>query len=103
MSERRLMVVDDERDFAEFVSKAAIDLGYETRICTQQGDFQRIYAELSPTHIVLDVVMPAIDGIEIMHWLAQLRSTAEIIVITGYIPDYAKLAGLERAVRALQA
>ncbi len=103
MSERRLLVVDDERDFAEFVSKAAIDLGYETRVCTQSGEFQRIYTELIPTHIVLDVVMPEIDGIEIMQWLAKLRSTAEVIVITGYNPDYAKMAGLVGAVRGLQA
>ena len=102
MSERRLLVVDDEREFAEFVSKAAIELGYETRICTQPAEFQRIYAELIPTHILLDVVMPEIDGIEIMHWLAKLRSTAEIIVVTGYNPDYAKMAGLVGAVRGLQ-
>jgi CheY-like chemotaxis protein len=103
MTERRLLVVDDEPDFAEFVSDAAGELGYETRICIQPLDFRRIYAEFSPTHIVLDVVMPELDGIEIMQWLAAQGSTAKVVVTTGYNPQYAKMAGLVGADRGLQA
>jgi CheY-like chemotaxis protein len=103
MSERRLLVVDDEPDFAEFVSNAAGELGYETRVCTQPKEFRRIYAEFAPTHIVLDVMMPDIDGIEIMQWLADQGSTARVVVTTGYNPQYAKMAGLVGAGRGLQA
>ena len=103
MSERRLLVVDDEPDFAQFVSNAADDLGYETRICTRSKEFRRIYAEFAPTHIVLDVVMPEIDGIEIMQWLATEGSTARVVITTGYNPQYAKMAGLVGADRGLQA
>jgi CheY-like chemotaxis protein len=103
MSERRLLVVDDEPDFAEFVSNAAGELGYETRVCTQPKEFRSIYAEFAPTHIVLDVVMPEIDGIEIMQWLADQRSTARVVITTGYNPQYAKMAGLVGADRGLQA
>jgi CheY-like chemotaxis protein len=52
MSERRLLVVDDEPDFAQFVSNAAGELGYETRICTVSKEFRGVYAEFAPTHIV---------------------------------------------------
>jgi CheY-like chemotaxis protein len=103
MSERRLLVVDDEPDFAEFVSNAAGELGYKTQVCTQPKEFRRIYTEFMPTHIVLDVVMPEIDGIEIMQWLADQRSTAKVVVTTGYNPQYAKMAGLVGADRGLQA
>ena len=102
MSERRLLVVDDEPDFAEFVSNAAGELGYETRVCTQSKEFRRDYADFAPTHIVLDVVMPEIDGIEIMQWLADQGSTARVVVTTGYNPQYAKMAGLVGADRGLQ-
>jgi DNA-binding response OmpR family regulator len=94
MSERRLLVVDDEPDFAEFVSQIAIDLGYKAQTCTRSSDFRRAYAEFAPTHIVLDVVMPEVDGIEIMRWLAAQGATAKVIVTTGYNPQYAKMAGL---------
>jgi CheY-like chemotaxis protein len=102
MSERRLLVVDDEPDFAQFVSNAAGELGYKTRICTQSKEFRRVYAEFAPTHIVLDVVMPEIDGIEIMQWLATEGSTATVVVTTGYNPQYAKMAGLVGTDRGLQ-
>jgi CheY-like chemotaxis protein len=103
MNERRLLVVDDEPDFAQFVSSAARELGYVTHICTQSKEFRRIYAEFAPTHIVLDVVMPDIDGIEIMQWLATQGSTARVVITTGYNPQYAKMAGLVGADRGLQA
>jgi CheY-like chemotaxis protein len=102
MSQRRLLVVDDEPDFAQFVSNAAGELGYETRICTHPKEFRRIYADFAPTHIVLDVVMPEIDGIEIMQWLAGQGSTAKVVVTTGYNPQYAKMAGLVGTDRGLE-
>lgn len=102
MSERRLLVVDDEPDFAEYVRKAATDLGYEARVCTRSVDFRRVYAEFAPTHVVLDVVMPEVDGIEIMQWLAAQGATARVIVTTGYNPQYAKMTGLVGADRGVQ-
>jgi DNA-binding response OmpR family regulator len=102
MSDRRLLVVDDEPDFAEFVSSAATDLGYQAKACTRSADFRRLYAEFAPTHIVLDVVMPDVDGIEIMQWLADQGATAKVIVTTGYNPQYAKMAGLVGADRGLE-
>src|ERR1700741_4435634 len=102
MSGRRLLVVDDEPDFAEFVDKAARDLGYTTQVCTRSTEFRKVYAEFAPTHIVLDVVMPEIDGIEIMQWLATQGSTAKVVVTTGYNPQYAKMAGLVGTARGLQ-
>jgi DNA-binding response OmpR family regulator len=94
MGERRLLVVDDEPDFAEFVGKAATDLGFLARVCTRSVDFRRVYAEFGPTHIVLDVVMPDVDGIEIMQWLAAQGATAKVILTTGYNPKYARMAGM---------
>lgn len=103
MTERRLLVVDDEPDFAEFVRQAAADLGFQTRVCTQSTDFRRVYSEFDPTHIVLDVVMPEIDGVEIMQWLGTKGSVARVIVTTGFNPQYAKMAGVVGAERGLRA
>lgn len=94
MTSRRLLVVDDEPDFAEFVSNAATSLGYDVRVCTRSTEFKATYAEFKPTHIVLDVVMPDIDGIEIVQWLVSEKSSARVVVTTGYNPQYAKMASL---------
>lgn len=94
MTLRRLLVVDDEADFADFVSNAASGLGFEVRVCTRSTEFRTTYADFKPSHIVLDVVMPEIDGIEIVQWLVAEGSTAKVIVTTGYNPQYAKMASL---------
>ena len=44
--------------------------------------------------IVMDMVMPEMDGNELVLWLVEQRYAANLIIITGYNPDYAKDARL---------
>jgi len=37
-------------------------------------------------------VMPEVDGIEFMRWLAQQRTRARVILVTGYNPHYGESA-----------
>ncbi len=89
MTDNRLLVVDDEPEFGEFVRKVATDLGYEVRVTTNGKAFQAAYHELQPTTVVLDMVMPGMDGNEVVLWLMQQHYAANLIIITGYSPDYA--------------
>ena len=90
MSEKRLLVVDDEPEFCELVRKVAADLGYEVLVATNGRTFQEAYLTLQPTMIVMDMVMPEMDGNELVLWLMEQRYDAHLIIITGYSPDYAK-------------
>jgi DNA-binding response OmpR family regulator len=90
MTEKRLLVVDDEPEFGEFVRKVAVDLGYEVQVTTSGRAFQRAYDVFKPTTIVLDMVMPELDGNELVLWLMQQQYSSDLIIITGYSPDYAK-------------
>ena len=94
MSEKRLLVVDDEPEFGELVARVATGLGYETRVTTNGRDFQSVFHELQPTLVVLDMVMPEMDGNELVLWLMEQRYAAGLIIITGYSPEYAKDAQL---------
>ena len=51
--------------------------------------FIEAYDSFEPTTIVLDMIMPGMDGNELVLWLAKERCTARVIIITGYTPDYA--------------
>ena len=42
--------------------------------------------------IVLDVVMPVMDGVEFMQWLGEEGCRARLVVVTGYNPHYGRLA-----------
>ncbi len=65
MGDRRLVVVDDEPEFAEYVRKVAAGLGFEVQVTTGAAAFKKAYDAFDPGVIVLDVVMPETDGIEV--------------------------------------
>ncbi len=90
MSEKRLLVIDDEPELGELVRKVAVGLGYEVRVTTQGRAFQEAYHALRPTTIVMDMVMPEMDGNELVLWLMEQQYDAHLIIITGYSPDYAR-------------
>jgi YesN/AraC family two-component response regulator len=46
---------------------------------------------LPPDIIVLDIVMPKMDGFELVQWSAAQQSVARIIIVTGCNPHYAKM------------
>jgi CheY-like chemotaxis protein len=86
---KRLLIVDDEPRFASFVGKVAAPLGYDVEITTNGRDFQKAYQKNKPDTIVIDMVMPEIDGNELILWLVKQECNASIIIITGFSPDYA--------------
>ena len=94
MNEQRLLIVDDEADFAQMVARVATDLGYTAKVTTNGYDFQAAYQELAPNLIVLDMVMPEMDGNELVVWLMEQGYAARLIIITGYSPEYAQDAQL---------
>jgi CheY-like chemotaxis protein len=94
MRRKRLLIVDDEPRFATFVERVAEPLGYEVEVTHHGRDFQAAYLRECPDIVVIDMVMPDIDGNELILWLVEQRSAADIVIITGYHPDYAVNARL---------
>jgi CheY-like chemotaxis protein len=92
MPEKRLLVCDDEIAVVRFVQNVAEPLGYDVRIATSGAELMRIYDTFRPTIILLDMIMPGIDGNEVIMWLADRGCTARLIIMTGYHPDYASHA-----------
>ena len=92
MSTKRLLIVDDEPDFGEFVRQVAQLLDYEVKVAINSRSFQQTYVDFQPTLIILDMVMPDMDGNEVLLWLLQQGYSAGLIITTGYSPDYAQEA-----------
>ena len=89
---KRLLVIDDEPGFCNFVREVAEEAGYDVIVAADAEGFRNAYGEKSPDAVVVDVVMPDVDGIELVKWLGQQGSTARILVMTGYNPQYADAA-----------
>lgn len=89
MPNKRLLICDDEAAFGRLVQHVAEDLGYEVRATTEGRAFMEAYSAFAPTTIIIDMIMPGMDGNELVLWLAKQKSTARLIIITGFTPDYA--------------
>ncbi len=90
MTPKRLLIVDDEPDFGEFVREVADELGYEVVVTTSSQVFQERYHDFQPTLIILDMIMPDLDGNELLLWLSQQGYESDLIITTGFSPDYAQ-------------
>lgn len=89
---KRMLIVDDEPAFLIVIRPLAEKLGYEVETMTDARNFKEAYARFDPAVVLLDMIMPEVDGIEVIDWLASVKSLAQIIIISGLSPIYAKAA-----------
>ena len=102
MTAKRLLMCDDEPRVADFVRRVAEGLGYSMHFTAQADGFAPLYREIRPDVVVLDLVMPDTDGIELLRFLAEEGSRAQIVLMSGFNPrmmDAAQLLGEAHSLR----
>ena len=83
MNPNRLLVIDDEPGICEFVKEVAEANGFEVAIAQDHQEFQASYRSFKPSLIVLDLMMPEVDGIELLRFLAKEECRAQILLASG--------------------
>jgi DNA-binding response OmpR family regulator len=94
---RRILVVDDEPDLVELVSFNLRAEGYEVITAANGMEaLNQARAEL-PDLIVLDLMMPELDGLSVCEILRRLPSTAPIpvIMLTAWKSELTRIIGLD--------
>jgi len=101
MQAQTLLVVDDDPAVGAVVERVGADCGYAVSVTETARDFRASYAATKPDAIVLDVVIPDSDGLELIGELAAKESKAKLIIVSGYerylklASDYARFNGLD--------
>jgi|TARA_B110000090_G_scaffold64366_1_gene73565 two-component system alkaline phosphatase synthesis response regulator PhoP len=93
----RILLVDDEKDILEFLSYNLKKEGFEVATCTNgQAALDKLH-DFKPNLIVLDVMMPGMDGIETCETIRANSENDHIIItfLTARAEDYSQVAGLE--------
>ncbi len=78
----RILVVDDEEIILEMVAIALTDRGFEPILCSSGADALGIFRETKPDLVLLDIQLPAKDGIEICREI-RAESGTPIIMLTA--------------------
>lgn len=98
MSEEKvILLVDDETDILEFISYNLEKEGYKVYTAQNGKDAIRIAEKIDPDLIILDVMMPEMDGIvtcEELRKIPKLKNTV-ITFLTARSEDYSQIAGFE--------
>ena len=92
--QQTVLVVEDEASIASFVSLYLKNAGYGVRTASTGTEALSAAASDSPSLIVLDLMLPDIDGIEVCKRIRQ-RSDVPILMLTARDEDVDKIIGLE--------
>ncbi|MGZ4218510.1 MAG: response regulator [Solirubrobacteraceae bacterium] len=90
-----VLVVDDEPTIAEVVARYLERAGYRTRVAGDGVEAIAAAAELRPDLVVLDLMLPGLDGLEVMRRLReQDRDRIAVILLTAKGEESDRVVGL---------
>lgn len=82
-SKPTVLIVDDEPRFGQICKKALDDEGYETRFAQSGLECLEMARAMRPDVLLLDLMMPNMDGITTLRRLHDLGSAPLVIILTG--------------------
>lgn len=93
----KILIVDDEPDILDFLSYNLVKEGYEVFTASNGQEGIKVAEREQPRLIILDIMMPKMDGVEVCR---QLRSKPEfehtiITFLTAREEDYSQIAALD--------
>jgi two-component system, OmpR family, response regulator ResD len=90
-----VLVVDDEPTIADVVSRYLQHAGYQTRVALDGLAAMQAFEEDRPDLIVLDIMLPRIDGLEVMRRVRKrYRERVAIILLTAKGEELDRISGL---------
>jgi len=90
MYKKRILIIDDEEDFCQLVKKNVEMTGeFEVHIATNGDDGIRLAKEIKPDLILLDVVMPGMDGSDVASQIRDDESIKDtpIVFLTAIVRE----------------
>src|SRR5690348_16579027 len=94
MADSPILVVDDERHIVQLVRLYLINEGFSVETAATGGEALEKFALLHPKLVILDLMMPKVDGWEVCRRIRRDGDTP-IIMLTARADDVDKVVGLE--------
>lgn len=84
-----ILIVDDDTGTRLLIRRVLQMHGYDIEEASDGEQALALHKELSPTLIILDIMMPGINGIEVCRQLRQCDSGTPVLMLTGLSDDHA--------------
>src|SRR5207248_5359493 len=93
----RILVVEDDQDIAQLVARYLDKAGYSAEIVGSGRDALKRIAAQAPDLVVLDLMLPNVDGLEICRAVraSEKSSSIPIIMVTARAEESDRIVGLE--------
>ncbi|WP_299618670.1 response regulator transcription factor [uncultured Tenacibaculum sp.] len=93
----KILLVDDEPDILEIVGYNLRSEGYQVFTATNGAEGVKIARKITPHLILLDIMMPEMDGIEACEKIRDIKPLENVIIsfLTARGEDYSQVAGFD--------
>jgi len=93
----KILLVDDQKDVVEFLGYNLKKEGYQTYTATSGQEAIQKAREILPQLIILDVMMPEMDGIEACNVIREIPELSNTIIVflTARGEEYSQIAGFD--------
>ncbi|MEN8753319.1 MAG: response regulator [Desulfobacterales bacterium] len=91
----KVLLVDDEKDFLEVMAERMAARGIEVSTASSATEAIRLAEKESFDAIIVDLMMPEMDGIEALKLLKKKKPETQVILLTGH-------ATLEKGIEAMK-
>jgi two-component system, OmpR family, response regulator CpxR len=90
----KVLLVDDERDFVEVLAERLETRGFGVRMALNADEAFGMLEEEKADVVILDVLMPGMDGIEALEKIKKLYPLTEVMMLTGHATIDSAINGL---------
>jgi len=93
-SHKKVLIVDDEPDTLELVKLVLESGGFETVLATTGKEALKKLEALRPDLVLLDIMMPDMDGWEVFRKIKEKNTKMPIAILTAKAQNFDRLLGL---------
>ena len=79
----KILIVEDEPGIYTFLQEGLTDEGYDTLVATDGSDALRDFADWRPDLVLLDWMLPTMDGIEVCHHIRATDEATPVLFLTA--------------------